>query len=478
MSRASVIFALSLVTACGLLAGDGEDKSAKPEPAVEAKTEPKSERDSERDSASTPDASGLASQVAKAREKIENAPPAWPTFQGNNERTGVAPKAGPIDSPKIRWKASVGIQGYLNAPLVVGDTVFVPSSGRLHNKPDPDDGVHALELATGKPKWHASSSLDANGAVYTDGRIIFTSDDAQVRSIDAATGAEGWRVLRKGNVYSVPVVVDDVVVVGDSSGGVAGLGVADGKNRWSLSMPGAIRGGIAADADHVYVVSQGGTVVAIDPSDGSTAWKSRVTRPGFYGGAEAIEGYHAPTIVDGKVIVPFARDTTYDVPALVALSTKTGDPVWTATAAGTSEDFGNLRSSPAVLDGTLVWAEPYSGDIVGAEVATGAMSFRNTVGECLFPQYASPAIAGTRAYVPRHDGWLYAVDMPGGAPKWRVFLGRSGDAGKVDTAPLPRPAERCDWSPSNAPLYSPVAIAGDGTVIAGSGEGWVYAIEG
>ena len=487
MSRAPLVIVAALTTACGLLGGDGDPKSAKPEAALEPKPEPEPEPtpESKPEPAADPTApadapSGLAGQVAKARDKIEEieSTPAWPTFQGNNARTGAAPKAKPIDDPKIRWKTSIGITGYLNSPLVVGNTVFVPSSGSVHNRPDPQDGLHALDLKTGKDKWHASSTLDANGAVYADGHVVFTSDDAQVRGLDATTGAEVWRVLRKGNVYAVPVVVGDVVVVGDSAGGVVGLGLTDGKQRWTVSVPGTIRGGIAADDEHVYIVSQRGTVVAVDGSDGSTAWKSRVTRPGFYGGAEPIEGYHAPTIVDGKVIVPFARDTTYDVPALVALSTKTGDKVWTGTAGSTSADFGNLRSSPAVVDGTLVWAEPYSGDVVGASVATGAVTFRRTVGACLFPQYGSPAIAGTRAYVPRHDGWLYAVDLPGGGPTWRIFLGNSASAGSVDMAPLPPPNPDCGWNPSEAALYAPVAIAGDGTIITGSGEGWVYAIEG
>src|SRR5690606_22957574 len=87
----------------------------------------------------------------------------WPTFHGDARRHG-ATAAPAIDHPRMRWAARVGIQGWLNSPLVMGKTVLVPSSGKLHNAPDPEDGLHALDLRTGKRIWFTPTGDDANGA--------------------------------------------------------------------------------------------------------------------------------------------------------------------------------------------------------------------------------------------------------------------------------------------------------------------------
>jgi outer membrane protein assembly factor BamB len=132
--------------------------------------------------------------------------------------------------------------------------------------------------------------------------------------------------------------------------------------------------------------------------------------------------------------------------------------------------------TPALSRGALVWPEPYSGDVVGLDATSGAVRFRSSVGACFFPSWASPASAGDVVYVPRYDGSLYAVSAESGAVRWQVYLGEERRVGVV--APSPGAGiGTCVWDvPSGAPLYSPPAIAEDGTVIVGSGEGFVYAI--
>lgn len=397
----------------------------------------------------------------------------WTQFQGDAARWGRS-SAPALRRPVIRWKARVGIQGYLNTPLVSGPTVFVPSSGNTHNASDPRDGVHALDLATGKPRWHARFQSDANGAALAGDRIVATSDDGNVYGLDASRGAVVWKRRGQGKVYSHPVVVEDIVVVGDAQGFVRAYAWADGTERWTVQMNGAIRGGLASDGTHLYAVSQGGEVAAFTKT-GQIRWRKNVDRPAFSGGkTDPIEGFAAPVVTGNTVVVPFARDTYYDNPAFVALDVRTGAVQWRAKDRS-KEQWGNVRSTPALVDGLLVYAEPYSGDVAAIEASSGRVRYRQPVGECYFPQYASAASAGDLVYVPRFDGRLYAVEAATGRVVWQMYLGEASRAGVV--SPSQRAGTSCSWEVnSGSPLYSPVAVAADGTVIVGNGGGTVFAI--
>jgi outer membrane protein assembly factor BamB len=398
----------------------------------------------------------------------------WPTFHGDNGRTGRS-AAPAITHPRVRWSADVGIQGYLNSPLVSGGRVVVPSSGTSHDKPDAADGIYALDLASGRVLWHARTDNDANGAALAQDRAVVTSDDGTVRAVDLGDGHELWKRRASGKVFSNPLVVGDAVVVGDAAGNVSAFALSDGLPRWHAKLHGAIRGGLAADDRTVYAVSQGGDVAAFG-LDGALRWKKAVTRLDFDGKAQVpIEGYPAPLVAGDLLVVPFARDTYYDTPALVALACTTGDVRWFGRRHG-KDDWGNIRSTPALAeDMTLVYSEPYSGDVVGVDARSGNVRYRRTVGACFFPQYGSAAIAGTVAYVPRFDGVLYAVGAGDGGVLWSIYL---GDKALTSKPPPKAVGSHCEWDvPSGSPLYSPVAIAPDGTVIAGNGAGTLFAIE-
>ncbi len=469
-----------MVVACGGMS-EGAPEAERPPSSVAAPSAeaPPPATPAPTDEAAPPGAAGgLAQQVADMREELSlsKATATWPTYQGNVQRTGWAQKAPAIREPRIRWQASVGIMGYLNGPLVLGELLVVPSSGTQHNTPDASDGLHALDAARGTERWHAKSSSDANGATLVGDLIVFTSDDGHVRGIDGS-GAERWSVMRAWAVYSTPLALGSTVIVGDSSGHVVAIDAGTGKLSWEQSYKGAIRGGLASDGERVFVVSQGGDVAALD-AGGREVWRKAVTRPGWNGrGTVAIEGYNAPVVDGSRLIVPFARDTYYETgPALLALSTSDGRELWRAKPGRVTESWGNLRSSPALADGLLLWAEPYSADVVTLDTSSGVVRYRMSLGDCLFPQYGSPAIAGDVAYVPRQDGHLYALDVRTGAPRWTMNLGESSKAG-----PVPDRSSgggSCSWqAPSGSPLYAPPAIGDDGTIFVGSGEGVLYAIE-
>jgi outer membrane protein assembly factor BamB len=383
-----------------------------------------------------------------------------------------------IKQPRIAWKSKVGIQSWLNSPIALGKSaVIVPSCGTAHNKPDPGDGVMALDFATGKRVWFSHFAQDANGAAANDTHVFATSDDEHLYALRIKDGKVAWKTKGQGKMYSHPLVLGDLVVVGDAGGYVRGIGAKDGRERWNVQLTGSIRGGASSDGKHVYVASEGGDVAALTPA-GKTVWKEAITRPPFGGNGPPVplSIYSPPVVAKDLLIVPFARDTYYDDPALYAVEAKSGKVKWRAKG---SDEWGNIRSTPVLSGGMLVYAEPYSADIVGISAATGTMKFREQVGPCYFPQWSSPAGAGDRVYVPRFDGSVYAVAPHNGKVYWSIYLGDSKSAGKAGNTPQPGGPKTgaCSWDvASGSATYSPAAVAEDGTLLVGSAEGYLYAI--
>ncbi|MCP3976207.1 MAG: PQQ-binding-like beta-propeller repeat protein, partial [bacterium] len=180
----------------------------------------------------------------------------WVTFQGDMTRSGCS-QAEAILEPRKLWQADVGISGWLNSPIVVDDLVIVGSAGLRRSGPDDRDGVYALDLHNGRQVWYFPTDNDVNGVVAGGGIIIATGDEGSVWGIDINTGAQVWSFSAGNPVFTNPLVVGDVVFVGDASGVLWALGL-DGSERWSARLDGAIRGGAASDGQMVYAVSEQG----------------------------------------------------------------------------------------------------------------------------------------------------------------------------------------------------------------------------
>ena len=100
----------------------------------------------------------------------------WPTFQGTSERTGCGLATGIVE-PHIVWGTNVGIQGWLNNPVIVGEMVYTGSAGTLRGQPDPGDGVYALRLDDGGVVWTHPAGNDVNGVAVIDDLVIATADE-------------------------------------------------------------------------------------------------------------------------------------------------------------------------------------------------------------------------------------------------------------------------------------------------------------
>jgi PQQ-dependent dehydrogenase (methanol/ethanol family) len=181
-----------------------------------------------------------------------------------------------VQNLKIAGMVSTGIpQGHEGQPLVVGSTLYIVT-------PYPNNLI-ALDLSkTGFPeKWMFQPNPDVKsegiaccdvvnrGASFADGKIIFNTLDAHTFAVDANTGKLAWETqvgdIQMGETITMaPIVVKNVVLVGDSGGelGVRGkltaLDLKTGKILWRAYSSGSDQDArIGPDFKPFYAKDQG-----------------------------------------------------------------------------------------------------------------------------------------------------------------------------------------------------------------------------
>ncbi len=178
----------------------------------------------------------------------------WTQPAGDYANTRYSPLAqintGNVQNLHVVATASTGIpHGHEGQPLVVNGTLYMVT-------PYPNNLI-ALDITKpGFPqKWVFRPNPDITsvgiaccdtvnrGAVYSDGKIIYNTLDAHTVAVDANTGQKVWETavgdIKLGETITMaPIVVKNVVLVGDSGGelGVRGkltaLDVKTGKVLW------------------------------------------------------------------------------------------------------------------------------------------------------------------------------------------------------------------------------------------------------
>ena len=140
--------------------------------------------------AAADDPSSLLSGISiECEEEITD----WVAFQGSMTHQGCLGASVPtITNPKIVWRVPVGIQGWLNSPLIVNGHVYVASAGVAQGTEDRRDGVYSFDLYTGRREWFFGATLDVNGVGYGNGIIVATGDEGRVWGISARDGSLSW----------------------------------------------------------------------------------------------------------------------------------------------------------------------------------------------------------------------------------------------------------------------------------------------
>lgn len=137
---------------------------------------------------------------------------AWPTYRHDNRRSGVTSESlelpfilswqfqsplppQPAWSGPAKWDSYAKIN-YLK-PMRNFDPVFytVSADGRVYFGSSVDDGIHCLDLQSGREVWTVFTDAPVRVApAYEGDRVYAGSDDGRLYCVNADSGAEQWTV--------------------------------------------------------------------------------------------------------------------------------------------------------------------------------------------------------------------------------------------------------------------------------------------
>jgi alcohol dehydrogenase (cytochrome c) len=180
----------------------------------------------------------------------------WPSYGGTfaNTRHADLDLIGPntVGSLRLAWKFNTGVHGQLETSPIVVDGVMYLTTG-------PDNGVYALDAASGALKWKYTPTrgrvryvFNVNRGVAVDsGRVFFMTLDARLIALDAKTGKKIWESTigdtRTGlSETAAPLAGGGLVFVGSAGnefgvrGSYSAFSQSDGKLvwRWWVTSPG------------------------------------------------------------------------------------------------------------------------------------------------------------------------------------------------------------------------------------------------
>jgi outer membrane protein assembly factor BamB len=227
----------------------------------------------------------------------------------------------PKPAPKVLWQVGKGAW-HVDAPLLVaGDKVFV-TSAFLDKEKLGERALVCLNAATGAELWKVPLKFNAwAGATLAGEHVIvpcstirydpkeLSAAKGEVLSVKAADGKVEWRKDMSGAVLATAAAAGENAVICDTEGQVRAMDLKTGAQKWASKCGAAFFAGPALAGDAVYAADIDGVVYALGLADGKARWKldlgsdAAVKAPGMVYGSPIVHGgrlYVGTANLEGK----------------------------------------------------------------------------------------------------------------------------------------------------------------------------------
>lgn len=320
------------------------------------------------------------------------------------------------DNPSPVWTASV--EGATNrrrlasSPVVGGGMVIAVGT---------DGVVNAFDEQTGARRWTYQMKVDddlvssafGGGASYAAGRVYATNGVGEVAAIDAATGAEIWKVKPAGPLRGSPTIAFNAVFVMTQDNQILSLSAADGSSQWQESGSSAQAGvfGVAAPAAAQGTVIAGyssGELSAYRYENGRTLWADALSRTSISTEVGALTDIDADPIIDQGRVYALGQGGR-----MAAYELVTGQRIWELNLAGIS--------TPAIAgewiftltdDARLLAIARSSGKV---RWITQLQQYRDEKDKKGPIFWNGPVLAGNQLWVTNTQGKIYRISVGEGS---------------------------------------------------------------
>ncbi len=176
----------------------------------------------------------------------------------------------------MKWRFATPDQTWaLPAIDAATGNIFIGNNNTLY--PETLGNVFAVS-SRGQLLWQTGTlATIAASPLLLDGRLILSSFDGFVRSLDTTDGSESWNLGTRDHVYSSAARhPDGFVVVPSADGTVYAIDPSDGHTLWAFDWKNPIRSSPAIDADgNIYMGTGDGSLLVLN-GDGTLRWTLRL----------------------------------------------------------------------------------------------------------------------------------------------------------------------------------------------------------
>lgn len=210
----------------------------------------------------------------------------------------------------VIWQQELGATGTAT-PAVYGDLVYIVAG---------DQTGWALDTDTGRIRWRLSATPDVNNVLggpapaISQKYAVFAFGSGELQGAFRRGGLRLWDAQIAGrrdglaqslvsDVTGDPVIYGDRLYVGNHSGRMAAMRLANGERIWTANE--GPMSPVWPTADSVFLISDRNELVRLDAEDGSRVWGVKLpffTKDRQRRQAE-IFAHHGPVMAGGQLVV-------------------------------------------------------------------------------------------------------------------------------------------------------------------------------
>jgi len=294
-----------------------------------------------------------------------------------------------VNQPNILWSYQTGNESndFYSSGKIVDDVLFsTTSSGKLYAIDKNDGSILWSEVIGDQPTVPT---------IYENKLFIGTTEGLKIIDI-------GWMIKGEkdiGKIVSCPVVVDDVLYVGNDEGKMYALDVESGLELWNHDLPGEIY--ISQSWNDFLFVGSGKNCYAINIETGNPDWIFET------------DGLitSRPYVING--VVYFGSWDTH----IYALNANNGNLKWRF------ETGWGVETTP-IVSGDLVYFGSNDNNFYALDQNDGTL---NWVFTCNSGIHSSPAVNEENVIFGSDDGRLYMLNKYTGEIQWNFSPGDTVD---------------------------------------------------